>query len=161
MRMNHQDAFHTATPGESSRLRPWTVAAISTLPWFERLPEREREIATIVYHRGEASPREIQLVLSDGLSNSAIRSMLTRLVGKGVLKRRKEGNKFFYLPAVGGREVEENALKRIVNDYFGGSVHAAALGFINFVGRHDPGLLTELAPVMQLKAQAQQADLSR
>lgn len=155
MHMHDREGFRVAAQGESRGLVAWTVAAISALPWFERLPEREREIATIVYHKGEATPREIQRTLPDTLSNSAIRSMLTRLVRKGVLQRRKEGNRFYYLPAVAGPDVEDNALKRVVNDYFGGSVHAAALGFINFLGRHDPSVLPRLTPVIEFRSRAQ------
>ena len=155
MRMHDRESFRVAAEGESDRPGGWTVAAISALPWFERLPEREREIATIVYHKGEATPRDIQRTLPDSLSNSAIRSMLTRLVRKGILQRRKEGNRFLYRPAVVGRDVEDNALKRVVNDYFGGSVHAAALGFINFLGRHDPALLPRLTPVIEYRSRAQ------
>jgi predicted transcriptional regulator len=124
---------------------PWLVAASLGQPELTRLPAREQEIATIVYLRGEATPKEIEQVLGDGLSNSAIRSMLSRLVAKGVLKRRKEGKKYFYLPGVNGANVREKALHRVTEDYFGSSYCDAMVALLDLVGRHQPESLPVIA----------------
>ena len=86
------------------------------------LPRREREIADIVYAQGEASAAEICRALPDPLSNAAVRSMLTRLEKKGVLRRRKQGNRHFYAPAATDQAARESALRRVSRDHFGGSL---------------------------------------
>lgn len=90
------------------------------------LPRREREIADIVYAQGEASAAEVCRALPDPLSNAAVRSMLTRLEKKGVLRRRRQGNRHFYAPAATDRAAREAALRRVARDYFGGSLAEAA-----------------------------------
>lgn len=91
-----------------------------------RLPRREREVAEIVHARGEASAAEVCDALSDPISNAAVRSMLTRLEAKGVLRRRKEGKRFFYAPAGNGDAAREAAMRRLSRDWFGGSLARTA-----------------------------------
>jgi predicted transcriptional regulator len=97
------------------------------------LPRREREIAGIVYARGEASAALVCEALSDPISNAAVRSMLTRLEAKGVLRRRKVGNRFLYAPAASDREAREAALRRVSRDYFGGSLAEMAAAVTDLV----------------------------
>jgi BlaI family transcriptional regulator, penicillinase repressor len=91
-----------------------------------RLPRREREVAEIVYARGEASAIDVCESLSDPISNAAVRSMLTRLEAKGVLRRRKEGRRFFYAPAGDEQAARESALRRVSGEHFGGSLAGLA-----------------------------------
>jgi predicted transcriptional regulator len=86
------------------------------------LPPREREIAEIVYAEGEASAAEVCRALPDPLTNAAVRSMLSRLRAKGVLRRRKEGNRYYYAPAVSDQAAREAALRKVSRDYFDGSL---------------------------------------
>lgn len=123
---------------------PRLIAASLGEPELTRLPAREQEIAAIVYLRGEATPKEIE-TLADGLSNSAIRTMLSRLVAKGVLKRRKEGKKYFYLPHVSGASAREKALHRVAEDYFGSSYYDAMVTLLDLLGRHQPESLPVIA----------------
>jgi len=86
------------------------------------LPPREREIAEIVYAEGEASAADVCRALPDPLTNAAVRSMLSRLRAKGVLRRRKEGNRYYYAPAVSDQAAREAALRKVSRDYFDGSL---------------------------------------
>lgn len=93
---------------------------------IERLAPRERELARIVAAMGEASATEIERRVSDPLSNSAVRSMLRRLERKGVLRRHRRGNKFVYVPATPTPAARLEALRRISEEFFGGSLAATA-----------------------------------
>lgn len=95
-----------------------------------RLAPREREIATIVYTRGMISAEEARAHLVKPLTNSAIRSMLTRLEAKGVLRKRKVGNRYLFGPAAPDQKLREQALRRLCDDYFGGSPLDAALALV-------------------------------
>lgn len=92
-----------------------------------RLAPREREVATIIYTHGMLSANEARAYLVKPLSNSAIRSMLARLEAKGVVRKRKAGNKFLFGPVMPGRRLRDRALRRLCEDYFGGSLMEAAV----------------------------------
>ena len=93
---------------------------------LHRLPPRERQVAEIVHQRGEASAAEILNALPEPLSNGAVRSMLSRLQNKGVVRRRSDGKRFVYLPASANPAAREAVLRRVSRDYFEGSLARAA-----------------------------------
>lgn len=89
-----------------------------TLAW---LPDRERQIAEIVYSRNEVSAVDICRSLRDPISNAAVRSMLGRLIRKGVIGRRRVGKKFVYTPALSDAAVRREVLLRVTKICFHGS----------------------------------------
>lgn len=126
---------------------PALVASSLGSPVLTRLAPREQEIATIVYLNTEVSAKELEAALSHEIGNSAIRCMLGRLVAKGVLKRRKAyGKTFVYSPAVMLPEVQERALERVAEEYFGGSLHQAMQRLIGLVQKREPATLHALPP---------------
>jgi predicted transcriptional regulator len=123
------------------------VASSLGSPVLTRLPPREQEIATIVYLNSEVSAKELEAALSHQITNSAIRCMLGRLVAKGVLKRRKAyGKTFVYSPAVILPEVQDRALQRVAEEYFGGSLQQAMHRLISLVEKREPATLHALPP---------------
>jgi len=113
------------------------MSGVSSWIRIRRLAPREREVAELVYSRGEASATEICEALSEPLSNAAVRSMLGRLERKGLVRRRKEGRRYLYLPALADQSVREIALRRVSHDYFGGSLAAAAVALSDLARRAD------------------------
>ncbi len=113
-------------------------------PPLARLPGREREVAGIVYASGRGiSADEVRLALGDELSNSAVRSMLSRLAAKGLVATRKAGKKYLYLPAIADAEAREAALLRLAQDYFGGSVAEAAMAMLALARRRRPAAVDQ------------------
>ena len=101
----------------------------TAVPWpieVEQLLWREREVATIVYRLRAATANEVCANLSGQLHNASVRSMLNRLVAKGILKRTLSDKSFVYLPALTATDSRILALRRFADDYFAGSVHLAA-----------------------------------
>jgi predicted transcriptional regulator len=98
------------------------------------LAPREREVAMLVYRKGALTAKEVGAHLSAVVSNGAIRTMLGRLVRKGVLKRRHSGygKTFLYLPALKSSDTVEIALQRIAEDFYDGSLMDAASAFTEF-----------------------------
>lgn len=82
------------------------------------------------------------MAMSVPISNAAIRSMLTRLVCKGVLRRRKSDGKFFYSPAILLPNIQDRALEKVVDDYFAGSLADAFNRFVGLVRELKPEMLT-------------------
>lgn len=97
---------------------------------LHRLPPRERQVAEIVHRRGEASAAQIIDALPDSLSSAAVRSMLSRLQAKGVIRRRRDGKRFVYMPMRVGPAAREEALRRVSRDFFDGSLAEAAEAMI-------------------------------
>jgi predicted transcriptional regulator len=106
-------------------------------PQVQLLASRERELATIVYSFGPITPADVQEKLSTPLSNSAVRSMLVRLVQKGILDRYSNGRgswqKFFYGPKITPMQLKQQVLKQVAEQYFDGSLTSVALGALDLM----------------------------
>jgi len=91
---------------------------------LQRLYRREREIASIVYKRGLAAAFEVEAALGNAISNAAVRSMLNRLVRKGILTRMRCGKTgtFIYGPALTQLSAREIELRHFAEDFYGGSL---------------------------------------
>jgi len=97
-------------------------------PELLRLFPREREVAMLVYAMGIATANDVVEGLSEQLCNAAVRSMLNRLVRKGLLTRAKCGRRgaFVYGPALTDALARELALKQFAEDFFEGSLEKLA-----------------------------------
>lgn len=126
---------------------PALVASTLRTPALTKLAPREQEVATIVYLNTGITAKEVELALSADLTNTAVRSMLNRLVDKGILRRRREGRKFFYSPALLLPDIQQRALQRVVDEFFGGSLADAFRRFVD---------LLDAAEAAELVASAQQ-----
>jgi predicted transcriptional regulator len=109
-----------------------------------RLPPALREIAAMVYRAGELSAPEIQERLTRPVSNSAIRTMLNRLVDKQILARKLNGNKYYYSPAKRLPHSEVQKLRRFCQEQFDGSLSQMAMGFAELLRRDEPQLATSM-----------------
>jgi predicted transcriptional regulator len=110
---------------------------------LNKLPPREREVADIVYRRGQARASDIVRALC-GVSNSAVRVMLGRLEKKGFLWRRRVGPVYYYAPA--GREHKiVTHIQRLADDHFEGSLLQAALKIMEMLEARQPGSAARLA----------------
>lgn len=92
---------------------------------------REREILDIIYSRGPSSVQEVKAHLSAPPSYSAVRTMLTRLVSKGHLHFKRDGTRYVYSPAIKQATVQKQAMRRVLNTYFGGSLTKAVTALID------------------------------
>jgi BlaI family penicillinase repressor len=86
------------------------------------LTRREREILDALLELGdEASAEEIREKLPNPPGYSAVRTMLVRLEGKGVIRHREKGLRYVYSPTTPRSAVRRSALQRLVRVFFGGS----------------------------------------
>jgi predicted transcriptional regulator len=69
---------------------------------------------------GQASASDICRALHGALSNAAVRSMLQRLIVKQILRRTLRGHRYFYAPAEPRRPDPREALRKVVEEHFGG-----------------------------------------
>ena len=86
--------------------------------------EVELEFMQVVWAAGEVTTNHVQEVLEGrgrNLSDGSIRKVLSILVEKGHLTRRREGRAFFYKPKVREGQANRKMVKDLVKRAFGGS----------------------------------------
>jgi predicted transcriptional regulator len=123
-------------------------------PQVSLLAPREREIAQIIYVEGSSTAKHVQSRLSCPISGSAIRSMLKRLVNKGILDQQLAGQGrrqwHLYTPAITSEMVQVAVLEQVIEQYFRGSVCQAAKVVVGLLEERD-----RRAPVRQECARRQ------
>lgn len=97
---------------------------------LKKLSRREREVMEHLYLLGEALATDIQTKLGPDTKNAATRKILTNLLEKGVIRRRKDGRRYVYTPIVAAEAVGTSALKQVMSTFFGGSFANGLLGLL-------------------------------
>lgn len=106
---------------------------------IESLPRREREVFEVLCRLGEGTAAAIRTALADPPSDSAVRTLLSRLVAKGLVAHRTVNQAYVYAPAEQPEAVAETALQRLVQTFFQGSAAQAATALLGMEPRLDPG----------------------
>lgn len=97
---------------------------------IDQLPRREREVFETLYRLEQATAATLRGVLADPLSDSAVRTLLSRLEAKGMVRRTAGPDGFVYAPVPRTDAVAEGALKRMVETFFAGSAASAATALL-------------------------------
>ena len=103
---------------------------------LDHLSRREREVIQIIYSLGEASAIEVQQSLETPTKNAATRKILTSLLEKGAVARRKQGKRYIYAPTAPANTAADSVLQQIVGTFFKGSYPDALLGMIELGKSH-------------------------
>ena len=101
------------------------------IPPVHELSRRERQIIDILYTQGRATAAEVQSLLPDPPSYSAIRALLSILERKGHLSHAKDGAKYVYLPTQPRQRAAESALKRLLKTFFDNSAEKAVAALLD------------------------------
>jgi predicted transcriptional regulator len=96
-----------------------------------QLTRRERQIIQAIFARGEATAKEVESDLPDPPSRTAIRTMLTILVDKKMLKYRKVGREFVYSSVRSADTARRGALRNLMTVFFGGSIESLLASHIS------------------------------
>jgi predicted transcriptional regulator len=105
---------------------------------IESLPRREREIFHILCSIGEATVADVLAGMADPPSYSAVRTLLSRLEGRGLVRHREEDQAYVYRSVQQPSKVRETALDSVVQTFFKGSAASAAMALL--------GLTKSLSP---------------
>ena len=89
------------------------------------LSRRERQIIDILYSQGRATAAEVQAVLPDPPSYSAVRAMLRILEEKGHVRHEQDGPRYVYLPTVARDNAKKSAMRHMLQTFFDGSASQA------------------------------------
>jgi predicted transcriptional regulator len=85
----------------------------------------------ILYRLGEAGAAEVVNHLSDRPAYNSVRVTLGILERKGVVRHRREGNRYVYSPTLPAEAVRESALRHLVRTFFRGSPSKAVLTLLD------------------------------
>ena len=120
---------------------------------IEKLPPRERQVFDALYARKQATAAEIQALIPNPPSNSAVRIMLSRLEKKGFVTHRLVDQTYVYAPAVPDRKLKQSALRHMIETFFDGSPIGAAAALVGMSGKVDA---QELDALEQMIAKARE-----
>jgi predicted transcriptional regulator len=87
-----------------------------------------------VYRLGEATVAEIREQLPDPPGYDAVRTTMRLLEDKGVLRHRRDGQRYVYRATVEKGKARQGALRELVRTFFDGSAEAAALALLELEG---------------------------
>ncbi|MCY3968839.1 MAG: BlaI/MecI/CopY family transcriptional regulator [Acidobacteria bacterium] len=90
-----------------------------------QLSRREREVMDIVHELRAASSAQIRSRMAEPPTDSAVRSVLRILVGKGHLTRKQVDVRYVYSPCVPISRMRRSTMRHVVRTFFGGSVEGA------------------------------------
>lgn len=97
---------------------------------IETLPRREREVFETLCRLETGTAGAVRAALSDPLSDSAVRTMLSRLNAKGLIARNSGPDGYVYSPIQRTEAVAAGALQRMVDTFFAGSAASAATALL-------------------------------
>ena len=104
---------------------------------IESLPRREREVFEVLCGLSEGTAVAVRTALADPPSDSAVRTLLSRLVTKGLVSHRTVNQAYVYAPVEQTEAVAETALQRLVQTFFQGSAAQAATALLGMEPRLD------------------------
>ena len=116
----------------------------------QKLTRREREIMDILYKQPGLTAAEVQAALADGISYSAARAALSRLVNKGQLTHKREGLRYIYTPSQSPHQAADEAMLHVVKTFFLNAPQAAVGTVLRLVeGDLSPKDRAQLAALIQ------------
>jgi len=105
---------------------------------IESLPRREREVFETLCRLEASTAARVRGALSDPLSDSAVRTMLSRLEAKGLVERTSGPGGFVFSPVQQTEAVAASALRRMIDTFFAGSAASAATALLGLGQRLTP-----------------------
>lgn len=87
------------------------------------LPRLELECMKALWALGRGTVHDIraQLLAERVLAYTTVLTLMDRLARKGIVQREKRGRAFLYRPLIEKDQIREQALERLVGDFFQGS----------------------------------------
>jgi predicted transcriptional regulator len=94
------------------------------------LTRRERQIMDALYRLGKASAADIREALAHPPSYTAVRTHLTLLQDKGLVRFESDGTRYIYEPVVPREETARTVIKGVLQTFFENSVEKAVATLI-------------------------------
>ena len=117
---------------------------------MEKLTRAEEEIMQIIWTIGACTVSQIREVIAkenDGKKppHSTISTFVRSIEEKGYLSHKAYGRTYEYTPIISQKEYSKTSLKKLVNDYFGGSMNR----LVSFMVQEDDLSIKEITEMME------------
>lgn len=115
-----------------------------------KLTRAEEDLMQIIWDLGPCTVSQIRDVIaqkSDGKKppHSTISTIVRILDEKGYLTHKAYGRTYEYRPIISRKEYSKNSLKKLVNDYFNGSMDT----LVSFMVKEDDLKISELSDLVE------------
>jgi predicted transcriptional regulator len=100
------------------------------------LSRRERQVLDTLYRAGRATCAEVQKMMTDPPSYSAVRTFLRILEEKELVRHEQDGARYVYIPTVERARASRSALRHVLNTFFEGSVTQAISALLDEDSKH-------------------------
>lgn len=111
---------------------------------ISNLPRREREIFEILCSVGEATAATIRERMADPPGYSAVRTLLGRLEGRGLVRHHLVDQTYVYRSVQQAEQVKDSVLRQLVKNFFDGSAASAATAVLGLTQKLEPDELEAL-----------------
>jgi predicted transcriptional regulator len=119
-------------------------------PKDEELSRRERQIMEALYRLGKASAAEIREAIPNPPTYTAVRTHLTLLEGKGLVRYESDGVRYIYEPLVPRAEMAKSVMEGVMRTFFDNSVEQVVATLIDREeARLSPEQLDRLAEMIE------------
>ena len=122
---------------------------------IDALPRREREVFETLCRLEAGTTAEVRAALSDPLSDSAVRTLLSRLEAKDLVERTSGPDGVRYAPVQGTQAVAASALRRVIDTFFAGSAASAASALLGMGQRLTPDEAAALEAMIDKSVETQ------
>ena len=122
---------------------------------IDALPRREREVFETLCRLEAGTTAEVRAALSDPLSDSAVRTLLSRLEAKDLVERTSGPDGVRYAPVQGTQAVAARALRRVIDTFFAGSAASAASALLGMGQRLTPDEAAALEAMIDKSVETQ------
>ena len=95
------------------------------------LSRRERQIMDIIYRKGKATAAEVKNLLPNPPSYSTVRTLLSVLESKGLLKHKEQGLRYVYKPVISQEKAKHSALKHVMKTFFDDSTERVVAALLD------------------------------
>lgn len=109
-----------------------------------------------MWHRGEISVRELHAEFAPRLAYTTVMTTMDRLYKKGLLKRRKVGKAYIYIPALTEQEYQEQLTHHLLGMVLNEDRNSEAVlsHFVDAVSETDEQMLERLDQLVKAKRRA-------
>ena len=122
---------------------------------INQLGELEADVLSVVWETGKATVQEVKDALEPRrpLAYTTIMTVLSRLAGKGILDRHKEGRAYYYTPAASQQKVAGSLLNSLVRRLYDGATGKAIAQLLETDENVDDAELERLEQLIRSKRQ--------
>ena len=113
---------------------------------MQKLTKAEEEIMQMIWDHGDTTVSQlIEKMLDPKPPHSSVSSIVRILEKKGFVDHRQEGRSFVYFPVVEKADYSRFSIRRIVSNYFEGSMNE----LVSFLVRENDLTLSELEQIKE------------